>query len=557
MLMETCVIGVDFGTDSVRALLVNAATGEELSSSVAEYERWKNGLYCDAAKKQFRQHPLDYIDGLKAVLKDVLRHKPSAASVKAIAVDTTGSTPCLIDKNARPLALTEKYKDDPDAMFILWKDHTATTEAEEINMRVAEWNVDYTKYLGRSYSSEWLWSKALHVLRNNPKLRADAYSVVEHCDWIPALLTGVQCPEDLKISRCSAGHKAMWADDWGGFPSAAFFSNLDNQLADFVDRMQSETYTCDVAAGYLSEEWAKELGLTTDVLVGIGNTDAHCGAVGAGIKYKTLVQNMGTSTCGMVVMPSEAVGDNLVEGICGQVDGSIIPGMIGFEAGMSAFGDVYAWFKKTVTSTTFSIIDESTILSDEQKVALKKEIEGRILSVLTEKAVARNGFDNSVCATDWLNGRRNPYTNYDLKSSIIGLTLSTLPEDIYSALVEATCFGIKSIVDHFIANGVAIEGIVAIGGVALKSPFVMQTLSNILNMSIKVLDCKEACALGAAMFAATIIGKYETVTEAQERFSRPVLAVYNPNPTKIEKYKIKYSIYKEMEFYGDNNLQLQ
>lgn len=555
--MKTCVIGVDFGTDSVRALLIDVENGVELCSSVAEYERWKKGLYCDPERKQFRQHPLDYIDGLKSVLRSVLENKSDSVSVKAIAIDTTGSTPCLIDRNARPLALTEKYKDDPDAMFILWKDHTAANEAEEINRLVAEWDVDYTKYLGGSYSSEWLWSKALHVLRNNTELRSDAYSVVEHCDWIPALLTGVQCPEDLKISRCSAGHKAMWSTDWGGFPSPAFFSKLDPQLADFVGRMQADTYTCDVAAGYLSEEWAKELGLTTDVLVGIGNTDAHCGAVGAGIKYKTLVQNMGTSTCSMVVMPPEAVGDNLVEGICGQVDGSIIPGMIGFEAGMSAFGDVYAWFKRTVTSTTFSIIDESTILSDDQKTVLKKEVEDRILNLLTEKALERNTLDNSVCATDWLNGRRNPYTNYNLKSSIIGLTLSTLPEDIYSALVEATCFGIKSIVEHFIANGVVIEEIVAIGGVALKSPFVMQTLSNVLNMPVKVLDCKEACALGAAMFAATIIGKYKTVKEAQEKFSRPILAVYNPNLAKIEKHKIKFNIYKQMELYGDNNFQLQ
>lgn len=373
------VIGIDYGTDSVRSLLVNAVTGEELAVSVFEYPRWKKGLYCNPQENQFRQHPLDYIEGLEYVICNLLKQVPEAKDyVKAIALDTTGSTPCLINKEGTPLALLDEYKDNPNAMFILWKDHTALQEAYEINALCAHWNVDYTAYSGRNYSSEWFWAKALHVLKTDESLHKHAYSITEHCDWIPAVLTGVNNAEQIKLSRCSAGHKAMWAESWGGFPSQQFLSHLNPLLDGFADRLDQQTYTCDQSAGFLCKEWADKLGLSTNVVIGIGNTDAHAGATGAGVKYKTLVQNLGTSTCNMAVMPHEKVGDNLIEGISGQVDGSIIPGMIGFEAGMSAFGDVYAWFKKMIFNPINEIIEQSSLLNEEMKKQLLDEISDNI-----------------------------------------------------------------------------------------------------------------------------------------------------------------------------------
>ncbi len=552
--MKNFVIGIDFGTDSVRAILVDDENGDEIASSVALYKRWNEGLYCDLEKNQFRQHPLDYIEGLEFIIKDILSQYPDVRNlIKAIAIDTTGSTPCLVDKNVIPLALHEKHKENPNAMFILWKDHTAINEAKEINNLLSIWDVNYSKFSGGHYSLEWIWAKALYVLRNDISLRSDAYGVIEHCDWIPALLTGVDKVEDTVLARCSAGHKAMWAAEWGGFPSKKFFSTLDSQLGEFVTRMSSETLTCDKPAGYLSKEWAERLGLSEDILVGVGNTDAHAGAVGAGIKHKTLVQNLGTSACSMVVMPKEEVGDNIVAGISGQVDGSIIPSMIGFEAGMSAFGDVYAWFNRLITFNSINIIKNSSVINEIQKEKLIDEISNNTLITLTEKAHLKKNADQAVYATDWLNGRRNPFFNYDLKGTITGLSLSTNAEDIYAALVEATIFGLKAIVDHFKINKIAINEVVAIGGIPHKSSFVMQMLADALNLPIRVPDSDQACALGAAMFASTITGKYKSITEAQLKFAKPDLIVYYPNTIQTKKINERYAMYKKLKNFTESN----
>lgn len=550
------VIGIDYGTDSVRSLLVDAITGEELAVSVFGYPRWKEGLYCNPSENRFRQHPLDYIEGLEYTIKDLLEQVPGAAQrVKAIGLDTTGSTPCLVNRHGTPLSLMEKYSDNPNAMFILWKDHTAMKEAEEINAVCAGWEVDYTAYSGRNYSSEWLWAKALHVLREDEKIREEAYSVVEHCDWIPALLTGVKKAEDIKLSRCSAGHKAMWAECWGGFPSQEFLSRLSPFFDGFIAHFNPQTYTCDQPAGSLSEEWAARLGLPQGVIVGIGNTDAHAGAVGAGVKYKTLVQNLGTSTCNMAVMPREKVGENLIEGISGQVDGSIIPGMIGFEAGMSAFGDVYAWFKNMVAGPAIDIINQSGHLDPDTKKRLSEEITDKMLTRLTEKAAATELRENSPLATDWLNGRRNPYINYNLKGSIYGLSLSTDAGEIYRALVEATAFGIKAIVDHFLSNGVEIEEIIGTGGIALKSPFVMQILSDVLCKPIHVSDSQQSCALGAVMFAATVAGIYPNVETAQAVIMQKTSKTYVPDTNKSKIYAKRYQLYRALGCFTENQTE--
>ncbi len=546
------VIGIDYGTDSVRSLLVNAITGEELGVSVFEYPRWKKGLYCNPPENQFRQHPLDYIEGLEYVICDLLKQNPGVKDyIKAIALDTTGSTPCLINKEGVPLALLDKYKNNPNAMFILWKDHTALQEAYEINALCSHWNVDYTAYSGRNYSSEWFWAKALHALRAEEGFQEDAYSIIEHCDWIPSILTGANKAEHIKLSRCSAGHKAMWAESWGGFPSPQFLNRLSPLFDGYADRLDQHTYTCDQSAGFLCKEWAEKLDLSTNVMVGIGNTDAHAGAVGAGVRYKTLVQNLGTSTCNMAVMPREKVGDNLIEGISGQVDGSIIPGMIGFEAGMSAFGDVYAWFKKMIFNPVNDIIGRSSLLDEEKKNQLLDEISNNMLIQLTETAEKIILKEDSLLATDWLNGRRNPYMNYLLKGSLSGLSLSTDAAEIFRALVEATAFGTKAIVDHLLINGVEIEEIIGTGGISQKSSFVMQTLSDVLDMPIHISGSKQACALGSAMFAATVAGIYPNVEAAQTVIIKDQCCSYTPNKEKHEIYAKRYEYYKKLGAFSE------
>jgi len=385
---ERYTIGLDFGTDSVRTLIVNTDTGEEVASSVFYYPRWKKGLYCDAAANQFRQHPQDYLQGLEHTIVDALKQAPEgvAGKVAGISVDTTGSTPVPVALTGTPLSLTRGFEENPNAMFILWKDHTAIKEAEEINELAHKWDIDYTKYEGGIYSSEWFWAKLLHVIREDAGVYRAAYSWVEHCDWIPAILTGNTNPKTLKRSRCAAGHKAMWHKDFGGLPSEEFLTALDPLLAGLRERLYKDTYTCDVPAGTLTAEWAKRLGLPQTVVVGVGAFDAHLGAVGAEIEPHYLSKVMGTSTCDMLVASGEELGGKLVKGICGQVDGSIVPGLIGLEAGQAAFGDIYGWFKQLLEWPLTSILSETELTDDKTKETLIEEVS---LKSLWDKGLVR------------------------------------------------------------------------------------------------------------------------------------------------------------------------
>ncbi|HPH19472.1 MAG TPA: ribulokinase, partial [Haliscomenobacter sp.] len=347
--MKQYVLGADFGTDSVRAVLVDTANGAELASAVSYYQRWKKGLYCQPAQNQFRQHPLDYIESLEDAVKRTLAELPGIdpAYVVAITVDTTGSTPVAVDQSGTPLALLTDFAENPNGMFILWKDHTAIAEAAEINQKARNWGgTDYTMYEGGIYSSEWFWAKIMHTVRSDESVEKAAYSWMEHCDWVTHLLIGGSDALGTKRSRCAAGHKAMWHESWDGLPSEAFLTHLEPKLAGLRDRLYTDTYTADEVAGNLSAEWAQRLGLHEGVVVSVGTFDAHAGAVGGEAEAYTLVKVMGTSTCDMLVAPMDEVQDKLVRGICGQVDGSIVPGMMGLEAGQSAFGDLLAWFKQ-------------------------------------------------------------------------------------------------------------------------------------------------------------------------------------------------------------------
>jgi L-ribulokinase len=543
------VIGLDYGTDSARAVVVNAETGEELASSVKYYPRWMEGKYSVPTANQYRQHPQDYIDVLEYTVKDALSKCPAgtAENVVGIGFDTTGSTPVFTDKNGTPLAMLPEFADNPNAMFVLWKDHTAIKEANEINELACKWSTDYTSYEGGIYSSEWFWAKALHVLRADEKVRVAAYSVVEHCDWMPALITGTTKPENMFRSRCASGHKAMWLEKWGGLPSEEFLVALDPVLAGLRSRLYTETCASDTKVGTLTEEWAARLGLTTNVAVAVGAFDAHTGAVGAEVKPGALVRIIGTSTCDIMVSSYEEMGDKLIPGICGQVDGSVIPGMIGLEAGQSAFGDVYAWFKRVVAWPIENILAKTSLVDEETKQKLIAELLDQIIPALSIEAAKVPVSESTILATDWMNGRRTPDANQMVKGTITGLNLGSSAPLIFRALVEATAFGSKAIVDRFLENGVEIKEIIGIGGISLKSPFVMQTLSDVLNMPIKVAKAEQACAFGTAMFAAVAAGVYEKVEDAQNAMGQGFARVFYPN---AENHRLYLEIYAKYQRIG-------
>ncbi|MDR9407745.1 MAG: ribulokinase [Balneolaceae bacterium] len=539
------VIGVDFGTDSVRSVLINTS-GEYIGDAVHYYSRWKEGLFCDASANQFRQHPLDYLEGLTETITRVLDEAGDEIrkNVVAISADTTGSTPVAVNKQGTPLALTEGFEENPNAMFILWKDHTAIKEATEINELAANWETDYTKYVGGIYSSEWFWAKILHTLRVDEKVRKNAWSWVEHCDWIPFELTGGDDIAKMKRSRCAAGHKAMWHEEFDGLPGQDFLSELDPLLDGIRDRMFQETYTSDHPAGTLSKEWAKKLRLSEQVVVGVGAFDAHMGAVGGEIEPYYLSKVMGTSTCDMLIAPHEEIEGKLIKGICGQVDGSVVPGMMGLEAGQSAFGDVYAWFKEILLWP----VQNSKVIDDETRRKLLSELNDSLIQEL-EKAASKNlSIDDEkyLTALDWLNGRRTPDANQNLTSAIEGMNLGTTAPDMYRALVESTCFGAKAIVDRFIDEGIPIKGIIGMGGVAKKSPYVMQMMSDVLNMPIRIVKSNQAVALGAAMFAATAAGVFPKVEEAVEAMGAGFEKRYEPEPERVNHYRKKYESYRSL-----------
>lgn len=549
--MSKYVIGIDYGTDSVRTLIVDASNGKEIASDVFYYPRWKEGKYCNPALNQFRQHPSDYVEGLETTVKNALAKCPpgTAESVAAISVDTTGSTPVAVDKQGVPLSLKSGFSENPNAMFILWKDHTATREADEINRLARTWGgVDYTKYEGGIYSSEWFWAKVLHVLRSDEKVRNEAYSWVEHCDWIPALLTGKTDPITLKRSRCAAGHKAMWHPDFNGLPSEEFLVKLDPVLKGIRSRLFDETYTCDVKVGTLTKEWADRLGLKENVAIGVGAFDAHLGAIGGEIKPYFLSKVMGTSTCDMLIAPMEEIGDKLISGICGQVDGSIIPGMLGMEAGQSAFGDIYAWFRDMLLGPVTEILGMSKQVDAETKENLLKEISDKMIPLLSEKAAKVPPGESGIVALDWMNGRRTPDADQTLKGAIFGLNLGSDAPRIFRALVEATAFGAKKITDRFINEGVRIDGIVALGGVAKKAPFVMQVVADVLNMPILVARSEQACALGTAMAAATVAGLYPSVLDAQKAMGSGFETEFKPDKKNAGIYA---ELYRKYSLAGD------
>ncbi|TRW24739.1 ribulokinase [Flavobacterium zepuense] len=546
--MKKYVIGLDYGTDSVRAVLIDTENGAELASEVHLYARWKKGMYCDAQANRFRQHPLDHIEGLENTIKSVVTtSEVNPASIVGICIDTTGSSPIPVAQDGKPLALVKGFEENPNAMMVLWKDHTSIKEANEINQLAASWGgEDFTKFEGGIYSSEWFWAKILHIVREDEAVKNAAHTWMEHCDLMTYLLIDNADLKSFKRSRCAAGHKAMWHESWDGLPAEEFLSQLHPYLATLRNNLYDETYTSDVVAGNLNAEWAAKLGLTTDTVIAVGTFDAHSGAVGAKVDENVLVRIMGTSTCDIMISPSEIIGTNTVRGICGQVDGSVIPGLIGLEAGQSAFGDVLAWFKDILSWPIDNLVMKSAILTDDQKQKLQAEIDANFIRTLTAQAENIPLSEAIPVALDWVNGRRTPDANQELKSAMTGLSLGTKAPHIFKALVNAICFGSKMIVDRFEAEGVKINSVIGIGGVARKSPFIMQTLANVLNMPIKVAESDQAPALGAAIYAAVAAGVYSNVIEASKVMGSDFEAEYFPQTDQVVKFETLLQSYKDL-----------
>ena len=536
------VVGLDFGTDSVRALLLDAKSGLGINSAVIHYRRWADGLYCDSGRSQFRQHPLDHVEAMEAVIREVLTGVPGnvVGCIRALSVDTTGSTPVAVNRQGTPLALLPEFNDNPNAMFVLWKDHTAIAEAEAINQLARRWETDYTRYSGGSYSPEWFWSKLLHITRTDAAVATSAYSWLEHCDWIPALLCGVDDVLSIKRSRCAAGHKAMWHAEFNGLPSQDFLTALDPCLDGIRERLYHQTYTAAEAAGTIAPEWADRTGLPRHTQIGVGVLDAHMGAVGAMIRPYALVKVIGTSTCDMLVAPMEQHQNQLVSGICGQVDGSIIPGMLGMEAGQSAFGDLYQWFVQLLTYP-LAVLQDKMPNPD-----ARHQLTDRLLAALTDAAMSLPVLATDEVALDWVNGRRTPDVDPTLTGWLTGIRLGTDAPRLFKALVEATAFGSKAIVDRFEAEGVPVQEIIATGGISKKSPYVMQVLADVLDRPIKTVKTEQACALGAAMCAAAVAGIHPDIDHAQRAMSPGFEDEYHPNPERVSVYRELYRRYQQL-----------
>ncbi|WP_237155641.1 ribulokinase [Oryzibacter oryziterrae] len=516
------VIGLDFGSDSVRAVLFRVADGGEIAKGVVNYPRWARGEYCVPAKQQYRQHPLDHAEAMEQAVKAIFAQVPElAATVVGIGVDTTGSSPLPLGKNGEPLAFDPEFKDNPDALCILWKDHTAVAEAEEINRLCHSGAIaDYTKYVGGIYSSEWFWAKILHIYRSSPAVAKAAANWIEMCDWIPALLAGNTDIDKLVRGRCAAGHKALWHPEWDGVPGKEFLEKLDPVLLNLPYPLFKDPVPSDRVAGRLSAAWAEKLGLQAGIAIAVGAFDCHMGAVGAGIEPYDLARVMGTSTCDILIAPPEEVGSTLVAGICGQVPDSVLAGQTGFEAGQSSFGDVFAWFKRLLTWGDDNEERGNTILARLEKAAADLPPGG-----------------TGELALDWFNGRRTPDADQRLRSAIAGLHLGSDAPAVYRALVESVAYGSRSIVDRFESQGIPVKRIVALGGIPQKSPLVVQVCADVLDRPIAVVASTECCARGAAVFAAAAAGEYQSAEAAKLAMKSGILTEYKPDPKAAAAYK--------------------
>jgi L-ribulokinase len=533
--MNKYALGLDFGTNSVRSVLVDVSNGDEIATSIFEYETGQEGIILDPADPHLaRQHPQDYLKGLEVSVRDAITEAKKTekdfepSRIIGIGVDTTGSTPLPVDKDGIPLCFQDEFKDNPNACAWLWKDHTSTEESAMITELAAREHPEYLAKCGGTYSSEWFFSKIFHCLRNDPKVFDAAYSWVECCDYIPGVLTETSKPELLKRSRCAAGHKAMYSDEWGGLPAEEFLSQLDPKLGELRDRLYEKSLTSNNKAGTLSRHWAEKLGLPPGLPVAVGAFDAHLGAVGSGVAPGKLVKIIGTSTCDVAVWPSdEPLAD--IPGVCGIVDGSVLPGFYGLEAGQSAVGDIFNWFVNTI-----------------QPGGMDKGSH----EALTLAAAKLKPGQSGLLALDWNNGNRTILVDQRLTGLLLGQTLHTRPEEIYRALIEATAFGALTIINRYEEYGVRISEVINCGGIAEKNPLIMQIYADAMGREMKIARSSQTCALGSAIAGAVVAGEkaggYETFPDAQGVMCGIKETTYKPDLENHDVYQDLYLLYSQL-----------
>ncbi len=527
---EYLSVGIDFGTNSVRVMLVDVLNGKEICTSSVDYSCGEKGILLDPKNVHLaRQEPSDYLNSMKKAVEQIVEKiknlKLDTEYIVGIGVDTTGSTPIPVRRNLTPLSMEEEFKDNLNAKAWLWKDHTSVKEAREITALAKKIRPQYLAKCGGIYSSEWFYSKILNCLRNDPEVFNAAYSWVELSDFIPAVLCGIKDVHEIKRNLCTAGHKAMFSKAWGGLPDAEFLSQLAPELADLRNRLFDDAYSSDTIAGYLSSEWQNIFNTKKSIPVAVGALDAHLGAVGSGVGPNTLVKIIGTSTCDIMVHPkNEELAD--IPGVAGIADESVLPGFVGIEAGQSAVGDIFNWYV-------------SKVLND-----------SNAHESLSEKASDIKAGQSGLLALDWNNGNRNILTDPDLSGLLIGQTLYTTDFEIYRALIEATAFGAKRIIDRLEEYGVKIDKVINCGGIAEKNPLVMQIYANILNRPMAIAASAQAVALGAAIMgaAAALKGqpRFENVQEIQKRVCRLKEKVFQPDIKEAEVYNKLYQLYKEL-----------
>jgi L-ribulokinase len=535
--MSKYVIGLDFGTNSCRSLVIDVGNGQEVAGHVFPYPSGKDGVIVDPADPNVaRQNPADYVLAVEITISEALKRAGSAVpgfspyDVIGIGVDTTGSSPMPVDADGQALCFNKKFKDDPAAMVWLWKDHTSYAEAARITEVAADIRPHYLSKCGGTYSSEWWWSKILHCRNVASDVFGDAFSWVEICDWIPAVLVGELSPSKLKRSVCAAGHKAMFNQAWGGLPDTEFLDRLSPGFGSLRGRLYREAFTADHRAGYLSRGWAGQLGLSSSVAVAVGAFDAHMGAVGAGISTGTLVKIIGTSTCDIMIHPhTEPLKD--IPGVCGIVDGSVMDGYTGIEAGQSGVGDIFLWFVNNFVPDTYGSTQDDKFRNLEKAASGLKPGESGLL------------------ALDWNNGNRTILVDVRLSGLVIGQTLHTQPHEMYRALMEATGFGALTIIDRIEEFGVPVKEVVNCGGLATKSPLLLQMYADITGRPMKVSRSEQAPALGAGIFAAVAAGKqaggHQSVGEAQKAMTR-IGTEYSPVAQNHKTYRRLYTLYRQL-----------
>lgn len=527
-------LGLDYGTSSVRAIIVDVSNGRTVGEGVFNYRNGVDGVIVDRDDPLLaRQDPDDYIEGFIEATRTALKEAAgesgfSAEKIIGIGVDTTGSSPMPVLRDNTPLSHVEGFEDDKDALVWLWKDHTGHFEAQEITRVGRERRPQYLNKIGNTYSSEWFWAKIWHCVRVNPKVYDAAFTWLEICDWIPAVMAGVDDALQVRRGITAAGHKAMYNPEWGGYPDEDFIAQFDEQLLKLRRTLPDKAYELDEIAGYLDKDLAEKIGLSPGIPIAIGSFDAHYGGIGSGIEPGTLVKNIGTSCCDIMVAPmDEEMTD--IPGLCGIVPGSVLPGYYGLEAGQSAIGDIHGWFAGLVAGGRS-----------------RKEV----FRQLEEEAAAMQPGESGLIALDWMNGNRTVLVDQRLTGLFVGLTLHTSAAEMYKALLEATAFGARIIAERFQSYGVEVKRVINCGGIPYKSPHLMQIYADVFDRPMELSQSNQTASLGSAIAGAVVAGHeaggYPDYKAAIGRMTGVLDTVYTPIRENVSVYDELFAIYKEL-----------